>query len=73
MGRRSSRAAPAPLIAAAIQFTLGHPSVASVIPGARSAAHVQRTVEAFKHPIPAAFWAELKHERLIREDAPVPA
>ena len=61
------------LQAAAIQFTLGHPAVASVIPGARSASHVQRTVEAFKMPIPADFWAELKHEKLIREDAPVPA
>ena len=48
-------------------------AVASVIPGARSASHVQRTVEAFKMPIPADFWAELKHEKLIREDAPVPA
>jgi D-threo-aldose 1-dehydrogenase len=62
-----------PLMAAAIQFTLGHPAVASVIPGARSARHVQTTVEAFRHPIPADFWAELKHEKLLREDAPVPA
>ena len=62
-----------PLAAAAIQFTLGHPAVSSVIPGARSANHVKRTVEAFRHPIPADFWAELKHEKLIREDAPVPA
>jgi D-threo-aldose 1-dehydrogenase len=44
-----------------------------VIPGARSARHVQTTVDAFRHPIPADFWAELKHERLLREDAPVPA
>jgi D-threo-aldose 1-dehydrogenase len=27
----------------------------------------------FSHPIPAAFWADLKHRKLIREDAPVPA
>ena len=27
---------------------------------------------AFNHVIPAAFWAELKQEKLIREDAPVP-
>ena len=62
-----------PLAAAALQFVLGHPGVATVIPGARSAAHVERTVANFRHPIPADFWAELKHERLLREDAPVPA
>jgi D-threo-aldose 1-dehydrogenase len=62
-----------PLAAAALQFVMGHPSVASVIPGARDAGQVERTVAAFRHPIPADLWAELKQERLIREDAPVPA
>jgi hypothetical protein len=27
----------------------------------------------FAHPIPGDLWAELKHETLLREDAPVPA
>lgn len=62
-----------PLAAAALQFPLGHASVASVIPGASSPAQQARNVEAFRHPIPAALWAELKHEGLLREDAPVPA
>src|SRR4029079_10374128 len=31
-----------PLAAAALQFPLGHPSVAAVIPGARNAAQVER-------------------------------
>jgi D-threo-aldose 1-dehydrogenase len=62
-----------PLGAAALQFVMGHPSVASVIPGARSAAHVERNVGNFRHPIPADFWSELKAERLLREDAPVPS
>jgi D-threo-aldose 1-dehydrogenase len=62
-----------PLAAAALQFVMGHPSVATVIPGARTATHVERTVAAFRHEIPADLWAELKHERLLREDAPVPA
>ncbi len=61
-----------PLAAAALQFPLGHPSVAAVIPGALSPDHVIRDVAAFRHPIPAAFWAELKHEGLLRADAPVP-
>lgn len=62
-----------PLAAAALQFPLGHPSVASVIPGASSPVQQARNVAAFRHPIPADLWAELKHEGLLREDAPVPA
>ena len=62
-----------PLAAAALQFPLGHPSVASVIPGASRPGQVQRNVRAFEHPIPSALWAELKAERLLRPDAPVPA
>ncbi len=62
-----------PLASAALQFPLGHASVASVIPGASSPAQQARNVEAFRHPIPAELWAELKDEGLLREDAPVPA
>ena len=60
------------LAAAALQFPLGHPAVASVIPGASSVAQQQRNVVAFLEPIPADFWTELQHERLLRADAPVP-
>jgi D-threo-aldose 1-dehydrogenase len=62
-----------PLAAAALQFPLGHPAVASVIPGASSPAQQARNVEAFRTAIPDDLWAELKHEGLMREDAPVPA
>lgn len=62
-----------PLAAAALQFPLGHPAVAAVIPGASSQAQSERNVAAFSHPIPSDLWAELKHEGLLREDAPVPA
>jgi D-threo-aldose 1-dehydrogenase len=61
-----------PLAAAALQFPLGHPSVASVIPGASSPAQQARTVADFRHPIPDDLWSELKHEGLLRADAPVP-
>ena len=61
-----------PLPAAALQFPLGHRGVASVIPGALLPEHVDRNVAAFRHAIPADFWAELKHEGLLRADAPVP-
>ena len=62
-----------PLPAAALQFPLGHPAVASVIPGAFHPDQVRRNVSAFRHPIPADLWAELKAEGLLRADAPVPA
>jgi D-threo-aldose 1-dehydrogenase len=61
-----------PLPAAALQFPLGHPAVASVIPGASSPAQQRRTIDAFRHPIPADLWAELKADGLVRADAPLP-
>ena len=61
-----------PLAAAALQFPLGHPSVASVIPGAFQPEHVATSVDAFRHSIPAPFWTDLKAEGLLRKDAPTP-
>lgn len=58
--------------AAALQFVLGHPGVASVIPGLASAKQVAETVDRHTAAIPAQLWAELKHEGLLRADAPVP-
>jgi D-threo-aldose 1-dehydrogenase len=62
----------APLAAAALQFPLGHPIVAAVIPGAISRDQAMQNLAAFNHPIPADLWAELKQEKLLRADAPVP-
>jgi D-threo-aldose 1-dehydrogenase len=59
-----------PLAAAALQFPLHHPLVASVIPGALSPAHPGLNVETLQHPIPPEMWSKLKHEGLLREDAP---
>jgi D-threo-aldose 1-dehydrogenase len=61
-----------PLAAAALHFPLGHPIVASIVPGAISAKQVEQNLAAFGHKIPADFWAELKHGKLIRPDAPTP-
>ena len=61
-----------PLRAAAVQFPLGHPAVQTVVVGCRSAAQVEDTVRMFETPVPAALWEELKHERLLPEEAPVP-
>jgi D-threo-aldose 1-dehydrogenase len=61
-----------PLKAAALQFPLAHPAVASVVPGARTAAEVEENVRLFSHPIPPAFWSDLRWENLIPEEAPLP-
>ena len=61
-----------PLIAAALQFPLGHPAVKSVIPGASSPDEVRQNVEIFETPVPEALWSDLKAQGLIRQDAPTP-
>ncbi|HET6469324.1 MAG TPA: aldo/keto reductase [Geminicoccaceae bacterium] len=61
-----------PLKAAAIQFPLGHARVASIIPGAVRPEEVVENARLIRHPIPADLWAELRHEGLLRPEAPVP-
>jgi D-threo-aldose 1-dehydrogenase len=48
-----------------------HPLAASIIPGARSIAELEKSVSLLSEPIPAAFWAELKAEKLIDRTSPV--
>lgn len=61
-----------PLAAAALQFVVAHPAIPSFIAGSRTVELLQQNLAWFSHPIPAAFWAELKASGLLREDAPVP-
>jgi D-threo-aldose 1-dehydrogenase len=61
-----------PLIAAALQFPLGHSAVKSVIPGASTPDEVRQNVEIFETPIPAGLWSDLKSQGFIRQDAPIP-
>jgi D-threo-aldose 1-dehydrogenase len=61
-----------PLAAAALQFPLGHPSVVSVIPGPVAAEEVRQNLAWMHRDIPAALWAELEAEGLLRPDAPTP-
>jgi D-threo-aldose 1-dehydrogenase len=61
------------LASAALQFPLAHPAVCAVIPGAKTAAEVKRNIATVEAPISADLWAELKQEKLIAADAPVPA
>jgi len=60
-----------PLQAAALQFPLGHPSVAAIIPGSVSPEEVEQNLSWFKTDIPADCWVELKAQGLLRPDAPV--
>lgn len=62
-----------PLPAAALQFVVAHPAVPSFCAGTRTVAQLEQNLAWFSHPIPAAFWAELKSRGLLRDDAPVPA
>jgi D-threo-aldose 1-dehydrogenase len=61
-----------PLAAAALQFPLAHPAVASVIPGASAADEIRANVAHLAHPISPALWTDLRQAGLIRADAPVP-
>jgi len=61
-----------PLKAAAIQFPLGHPAVATVLAGSRSVAEVEENAAMLAHPIPAELWAELRGEGLIGPHVPTP-
>lgn len=62
-----------PLAAAALQFVVAHPAIPSFIAGTRNVQQLQQNLAWFSHPIPPAFWADLKAQGLLREDAPVPA
>jgi D-threo-aldose 1-dehydrogenase len=59
------------MIEAALNFPLHHPAVVSVIPGGQSVAEVNSNRAILGRDIPAALWADLKAEGLMRQDAPV--
>jgi D-threo-aldose 1-dehydrogenase len=61
-----------PLRAAALRFPLGHPAVAAVLVGTRSADEVRDAAELMERDIPAGLWAELRAEDLLPGDVPVP-
>ncbi|MFY8325978.1 aldo/keto reductase [Pseudoalteromonas sp. ZZD1] len=57
---------------AALQFAEAPSTVSSIIPGARTAEQINANIAAMKVKIPNAFWAELKSEKLIAQNAPIP-
>jgi D-threo-aldose 1-dehydrogenase len=59
-----------PLAAAAMQFPLAHPLVATIIPGAIRPEQVEKNLQLLRHPIPAQLWIDLKDEGLLAANAP---
>ena len=61
-----------PPAAAALQFPLLHPAVATVLASARSKTEQVQNLDLAMQPIPADLWAELKSEGLLPAEAPTP-
>ncbi|RZT08170.1 D-threo-aldose 1-dehydrogenase [Duganella sp. CF402] len=58
--------------AAALQFALAHPAVAAVIPGASRPERIAEDHAALNQQIPSAFWHEMREQKLVAADAPLP-
>ena len=58
------------LVDAAFQFPLLHPAHVAVIPGGQGVDEMKGNLQAAQAHIPAALWADLKAQGLMREDAP---
>ena len=72
-GERGTRAVADSTWARELQFVVAHPAIPSFIAGTRTVEQLRQNLAWFSHPIPADFWADLKRQGLLREDAPVPA
>jgi len=62
-----------PLPAAALQFPFAHPRVCTVLLGIRTIDELEKNLEWLDVSIPDGLWAELKHEGLLRAEAPAPS
>jgi D-threo-aldose 1-dehydrogenase len=60
------------LAAAALQFPLAHPAVASAVIGARTAGEVVANHALLAQAIPGGLWADLKAEKLLARESPTP-
>ena len=61
-----------PIKAAALQFSLAHTASAAVIPGASRPERIAEDRAALTATIPGGFWRELRAQRLVAADAPLP-
>ncbi|WP_415972286.1 aldo/keto reductase [Rhodococcus sp. 077-4] len=57
---------------AALQFSLAHPAVAAVIPGATRPSRIAEDIAASTEKVPAAFWEALRTQGIVSPDAPLP-
>ncbi|MGO7169717.1 aldo/keto reductase [Rhizobium leguminosarum] len=57
---------------AALQFCLAHPACAAVIPGASKPERIAEDHAALNAAIPGDFWQELRQDKLVSVDAPLP-
>jgi D-threo-aldose 1-dehydrogenase len=60
------------LKAAALQFVLAHPAVATAVPGAQTIAELEQNIAMVQQDIPAAMWSDMRSAGLIPENAPTP-
>jgi len=61
-----------PIKAAALQFSLAHPASAAVIPGASRPDRIAEDHAALAAVIPGDFWREMREQRLVAPNAPLP-
>ncbi len=61
-----------PVKAAALQFSLAHPAVVAIVPGASKPERIAEDYEAYDFQIPRDFWSELRSSGLVASDAPLP-
>lgn len=60
------------LKAAALQFVLAHPAIATAVPGAQSITELEQNIAMVQQEIPAALWDDLRTAGLIPDNAPTP-
>jgi len=58
--------------AAGLQFSLAHPAVAAVIPGASKPERIAEDGAALHETVPAEFWRDLREAGVINPEAPLP-
>ncbi|MGZ9818088.1 aldo/keto reductase [Peribacillus simplex] len=58
--------------AAALQFSLANPAVTAVVPGASKPERIAEDKAALNTVIPAAFWEEMREQKLVAANAPLP-
>lgn len=61
-----------PIKAAALHFSLAHPAVVAIVPGASSPSRIAEDYAAFDFKVPNAFWHDLRSSGVIAPNAPLP-